>query len=850
LIVVVVFTASLWLLHHELRQYHFRDLSRSLRDLSKGQIALAVLLTLANYGTLTGYDWFSVRQAGRRLAFRRVAFAAFEGFALSQSVSLGGVTGASIRYRLYGNWGLSATEVTAVVIYNTVAFWFGFLAMVGLALAIEPRALSPLVAVDPFVLRIVGGSILALGGGMLVASAIRKRPWKLAYWEIQPPQLGLALCQVGVAMLDWTLVAGVLFALLPHGGMSYLGFLGAFLFAQVAGLVSHVPGGLGVFETTLLVLLGHNAPIAHVLAALVVFRGLYYLLPLLLATLLLIGSELRRRSGGDAAASLSARLAGLVPPVLAAAAFTAGVVLLVSGATPAAAGRLRLLGHFLPLPLVELSHFLGSIVGVLLLLVARGVQRRQKGALWLAVGLMLAGVVMSLLKGFDYEEAAFLLLVIGALWSRRGAFYRRTSLLDERFTSHWTVAIAVALAGSLWLVFFAHKHTAYSSDLWWRFALHADAPRAMRAEVGVVMVVVFAAAARLLRPPRLSREVADGELLRVRAIVASETHTVASLALLGDKAFLFSASGDCAVMYGVRGRSWIALGDPLGSDAEKGELIEAFVELSDRNGGWPVFYEVGPDCAASYRELGLGQFKLGEEASVRLSDFRLEGRARKSLRAAYNQSLRGGLTFAVLPRQTVPLVLAELLEISSNWLACKNSSEKGFSLGFFDADYLLNFPIAVIRKEGTIVAFANVVEGANRQELSVDLMRHRDTAPRGIMDYLFVELMLWGQAAGYAWFNLGMAPLSGLATGPLAPLWDRTGSYLFRHGEHFYNFEGLRAYKDKFDPEWSPRYLVCRADLALPFILADIAVLISGGFTRIVVGHAPRRLRLLRARAG
>jgi phosphatidylglycerol lysyltransferase len=102
------------------------------------------------------------------------------------------------------------------------------------------------------------------------------------------------------------------------------------------------------------------------------------------------------------------------------------------------------------------------------------------------------------------------------------------------------------------------------------------------------------------------------------------------------------------------------------------------------------------------------------------------------------------------------------------------------------------------------------------------------------MDYLFIELMLWGKAQGYHWFSLGMTPLAGLEDRALAPLWSRMGAFLFRHGEHFYNFQGLRDYKEKFAPVWQPKYLVSPDGFVLPRILVDLASLISGGAKGVV----------------
>jgi phosphatidylglycerol lysyltransferase len=225
---------------------------------------------------------------------------------------------------------------------------------------------------------------------------------------------------------------------------------------------------------------------------------------------------------------------------------------------------------------------------------------------------------------------------------------------------------------------------------------------------------------------------------------------------------------------------------------------------------------------------------MGEQARVPLNGFSLEGSARKDLRRSLRVMQKAQVTFEVLPTEQVPVLLPVLRQVSDAWLAEKQVREKGFSLGRFDEGYLSNFPVAVARREGRIVAFANVWLGADHHEVSVDLMRYAPDAPTGVMEYLFTELLLWASAQGYAWFNLGMAPLSGLEARALAPLWSRAGALLFRHGEHFYNFQGLRDYKEKFTPTWEPRYLASPGGLALPRVVANVAALVSGGLSGMV----------------
>ncbi|MCJ7594119.1 MAG: phosphatidylglycerol lysyltransferase domain-containing protein, partial [Desulfobacterales bacterium] len=367
------------------------------------------------------------------------------------------------------------------------------------------------------------------------------------------------------------------------------------------------------------------------------------------------------------------------------------------------------------------------------------------------------------------------------------------------------------------------------------FALHGDAPRFLRAIVGAVGFTIFFAMAKLLRPsPPGAAASRDEDLGKVIPIVRGSPQTYANLALLRDKAFLFSQNGKAFVMYGIEGRSWIGMGDPVGPEEEWPELLWRFREMCDLYDGWPVFYEVRAEHLHLYLDLGLSFLKLGEEARVPLQGFSLEGGARKGLRHTHHRFEKEGWLFQVIPAEETASRLPELKGISDAWLDGKHTREKGFSLGYFSEDYLKRFPAGIVRKEGRILAFANIWEGAGKDELSIDLMRYLPDSPSGVREYLFIQLMLWGKQEGYQWFSLGMAPLSGLEARDLAPLWNRLGAFVFRHGEHFYNLQGLRQYKDKFDPEWQPKYLASPGGLTLPRILGNIASLISGGIRGVV----------------
>jgi phosphatidylglycerol lysyltransferase len=247
-----------------------------------------------------------------------------------------------------------------------------------------------------------------------------------------------------------------------------------------------------------------------------------------------------------------------------------------------------------------------------------------------------------------------------------------------------------------------------------------------------------------------------------------------------------------------------------------------------------VFYEVGPAQLPLYIDLGLTLAKLGEAARAHLPDFSLDGSSRRGLRRSFRQVERTGASFEIVPRDAVPSLLPDLRVVSDEWLKAKETREKGFSLGSFDPDYLKRFRHAIVRYQGRIVAFANIWETATRQEASMDLMRYGASAPDSVMDYLFVNMLLWAKAEGYQWFNLGMAPLSGFQRRSLAPMWHRIGGLFYQHGERFYHFRGLRQFKEKFAASWSPVYLASPGGLKLPRILASVATLISNGWRGVL----------------
>lgn len=811
-------------LHRELAAYRPGAILAAVRSFPQATLYLALGLTALDYTVLTGYDELALRFIGHPLSYGRTALVSFVSYAFGHNMGLSFLSGGGARLRFYSAWGLSAMEIAGIQSFCGMTFWTGFLAVGGAVFVLEPAALPKSLGL-PFSSALpLGIACLAFLGLVFATSILGKDSLRVRSVKIPLPGPRMVLAQVVLSSVDWVLAAWVLYVLLPPGDLGFPGFLGFFMLAQAAGLASQMPGGLGVFETALLLLLKPHIAGAEVMAALLVYRGIYYLLPLVAAALV---TGIREAVSRGLARSYAESFA---PTVLSVAVFAAGTVLLLTGSLPTERERLTALSAFVPLALLEISHFTASLLGAGLLFLARGLARRLDAAYVLTLLFLAAGTVLAFLRGFDIEAAALLGLVFVGMLPCRKSFYRKSALFGSPLSLPWLVSVALVMGASLWLGFFAYRHVEYDSSLWWQFALHGRASRFLRSGVGMSVFGLVLGLNGLLRQARIRPVPPTKEDLgRAAPIVGESPRADSALALLGDKSLLFSESGRAFVMYGVSGPSWIAMGDPVGPDEEVPELAWRFKEAAAASGGRPVFYEVGKENLPLYRGMGMLALKIGEEGRVPLAQFSLEGGAYKEFRAAKKRAEeKEGCTFSVLPPEEVKEVLGEFRRVSDEWLRDKNTREKGFSLGAFREDYVSRWPAAVVKRGESLVAFANLWLSGGGEELSPDLMRYGSAAPRDVMTYLFGETMAWGKSRGVRWFSLGMAPLSGLEEAE-GEIWPRAGSFLFRHGEHFYNFQGLRHYKEKFHPLWEPRYLAATGVLAVPRVMADLAALVAGG---------------------
>jgi phosphatidylglycerol lysyltransferase len=815
---LAVFAGALWLLHRQVSSYRADDVKAALRTLEWQQVAAAIALMTAGYWLLTLYDVLALRHIGKRLPYRRVAFCAYTSYAFVHSFGFGSLLHATIRYRMYTPQGLRAGDIAEVTAFVNITFMIGLGIVLPLMALLEPAALEGL--------GVPKSSVVAFGWGALALTIFYstlgwwvRGPIKIFSYPLKVPRPAMALAQMALSLADIAIGAAVLYWCLPaDGAVTYLHVLAIFVVALTAAIISHVPGGVGVLEAIVFAGLGEHMPGEAILAGLLVFRVVYFLLPLLVAGILFGAAELlqARRRIALASQSVATLIAPGAPIVLAGCAFVAGAVLLFSNATPESTATLYALYRVLPLPVVEASHFTGSIVGLVLLLIADPLQRRSHTAWLVALLLLLVGAASLLLKGLAWQQAAFLLVVFLLLLAGRDEFYQRSSLVARVFTPGWFVAVGVVLGSALWLGLFSYKHFEHAGEQWWHFAIFGDASRFLRASVAVAVVALGFALWRLLALAKHPAAKPDAAALAQAAeIAALSPEARVNAALLGDKSLVFHPAGDAFLSYEVSRRSWVALGEPVGPLTRWSDLFRRLTAEATRHGGWPVFFGLGEAGAQMCRKLGFAVRKIGEEAIVPLENFSAES-VDAAVRAAHSALAEGGCRFEVVEDEAASRLLEE------------------FWPGRFAA--LDRLAVACVRAEGCVVVAGVVARSAGNAELSLETVRCTGDSPRGAVEFLFLEAMLWGAARGFRRFDLGLVPPRRIERRQERSRWHRIGTALYRHGELFPDFAELRRAKERFHPRWEPRFVCSHRNLPIARALPDIAQLAARGAVRVSPG--------------
>jgi phosphatidylglycerol lysyltransferase len=752
-------------------------------------------------------------------------------FAWSNFLTLGPLAGPALRLWLYKPLGVEGKRSRSALSAIMASFSLGLLGWCAAAAVPLPEE------IESFAARVALGVIAAgIAAGVLrILPRLPLLPRTFRAWEGSSPALA------AVAAADW-LLAWVVFHLAVFGIHSDIApalSLRAFFLGQVIGLASLIPGGLGSADAYWILVLGTAAG-GHdrLLASLILYRAVYYFLPWVLASLFLLGQMV----------SAGRRTRVFIRTAMAGYAFLCGMVLLGSAATPALADRLAFLQRSVPLAVVELSHWVSVLLGFFLLVISRGLLRGYRSSHRLALALFLAGALTTFLKGLDFEEALFSLGAVTLLLIFRRTFQHAGRLQPpvEFMVSVGLFAVVLFVAVGFGSFAVPGLPAAFS-----HFGPTHQAAQFLRALI-VLIFAALAAAFHYAQRSRVQDRLPDadeiGRALEVSRRQARSTNPL--LVAARDKALFWpkprnGSSGaeggeEGFIAYRTFGRFLIAYSDPVCPPGAERQILADFLEEASSRDHDVILYQISPTLLPAAHDFGFTFFKLGEEGIVDLSRFDLKGNKAKKWRHAVNRVEKEGGIFEIVQGEALRALLPEMRRVSDAWLKIKQGAEKGFSIGRFDEEYLARFPCAVVRDgTGAIAGFANLLEGRPGGEISVDLMRYLPGKEgqgllEDVIEYLFIQVMLHAKERGFTRFNLGMAPLSSVGELHWARPLERLAHLFFRHGEHWFNFQGLRRFKEKFEPDWEPRYMAYPRPWDWPVAVTSTAVLIAGGWPALL----------------
>lgn len=661
------------------------------------------------------------------------------------------------------------------------------------------------------------------------ARAVANHPARLGQMVV----IGLALHLVDVATLSTLFLAF-------HQPVIIGPIVAGYTIGTLFLIVSPTPMGIGFVEGLMpLAFISLGLPGEAATAITLTFRGLNFWLPLVLGFILLQRVRSFSTEKQTTARVWNVRVIAILTALM-------GMVNILSAVTPSLSNRLAIVAQFSPLLIRRGSHLTAALAGFALLLLASSLWRHKQTAWLLTLLVLVISAVSHVVKGLDYEEATLAAGLAIWLFTLRPYFHARSDLpsiqqglrvvlvallftlaygtvgfylLDRHFSVNFSLAAALRQTVVMFSQFYdpgLEPLTGFGRF----FASSIYLVGAVTLGYGLVM---------LARPVLIRRPATASQKVRARAVVeAYGRSSLARMTLFNDKSYYFSPGGS-VVAYIVRGRTAVALGDPIGPREDALATITGFKATCAGNDWLPAFHQTLPDYLDNYRAAGFKTLCIGNEAIVSLNDFSLAGKSNKDLRWTANRLPRLGYQAKIHPAPSSDDLLNELRVVSDEWLTLVHGREKQFSLGWFDDDYIRQAPvIAIHAPDGSVSAFANIVPEYQRNEITIDLMRHRPQAEAGTMDFLFISLLEWAKTQGYETVSLGLSPLSGVGQSQDDPNVERALHYIYKNVNQFYNFKGLHAFKEKFHPCWSPRYLVYPNSASLAVIALAISRASSG----------------------
>lgn len=814
----VMVVAVVLVARNQIKEVSGEELNQLLTEQQPAVIVGFLVLGVVAFLATGLYDVFASKHFEVRIPLRSALKIGWVSQAMNNFAGLGGLTGGTIRTKYYTRHGadtkLALNVTLAVWLANLIGLFVMLLATMPLAIRWDGAFIAVPVLACLYVPLYFFGQKIHLGKLDLTKTPLGSQ----TIWQ--------KLEMTFASAADWA-VAGVFFwacirLFTPDAPLYATIFV--YSTATIIGLLSMLPAGLGSFDVAVISMMGMlGFGSERLLLGVLLFRIAYYLLPWVLSLVLL---------AKDFALRFNVLVHnGIVQQILLILLITmmalSGGYILFKSLYPSSA-RLAWIQHVLPYGVQISASLTRLFIGVIMLAAAWGLHKRTYRIYQACVMFTWMGLLAEIFRGGHLRGFVFFGIFALLLFLVRNAFTVEPKSLTIRNLIHITV-IATTTPATLILVktLLVKKSLHTSFDFALNLVLNKPgSPLAVRIAfyfcLGVVfaLILLFTRTRKLEFTPPTSAEIS--EFLEFEQKWGGTEHSY--LFALGDKQVFYNEPKSVALLYRPHRGVLVQLGDPIGNREDVEDALDEFFDFAEENNMTTIFYEVSEKFLPDLLDEGMRIIKIGEDADVDLQCYSNVGNKGKIYRRMRNRMKQNETYPEILYPPFTPEQLDELEDVSDAWLG--ERTEMGFSLGFFDRDYLSLNPVLVVRSENRIEGFANLIRN-NDATFSFDLMRIRPDAPGGTMDGILVSLIEWAKDAGYRYINLGMAPLSEVGTGHFSHGASRVVKMIHDFGNRIYNFQGLRSYKEKFNPKWHSRYLAYPSGPSLPSLLIAVLELIN-----------------------
>lgn len=613
-----------------------------------------------------------------------------------------------------------------------------------------------------------------------------------------------------VSLVEWS-CAGLFFytiGFLLGVRLSIFKVLGIFVIGCILGLASFIPGGLGSFELVVLgSLKSFGIDTELILSWLLLYRLFYYILPFLLGLVFFVrdlGTIFDERNDKIPSRIIKSLGLDLFSLML----YLGGAFMIFSSTIPDELSKIHWLRNFSPINANLIYQFPSIIFGLAFIILGRAKRERVKRAGRLSLIILSLALFYSIFSGFGLIEIFYILILIFL-----GRRTRDVATRDQFVYSPEALTIDFLVLAFISLVTIYFMGLNYRlTPLNYKDFLIIPFERSFLNFFFFFLILIFIMkiliryleGEKIKLGEKLDRE----KVLKILSDYQSGPET--PLALVGDKKIYYyeeEGQATCGLSIYTYWDRVIVMGSPFGKEEDYNKLLEKFLSDVDLYGYKAIFYEIGEEETIRLHDFGFSFIKFGEMASIDLEEFSLEGHEHRSQRNIMSKFDKASYRFEVVSGPFDDDFLDKLEEISNDWL--EGRREKGFSLGYFNRDYLRLCDMAIVKDaDGKILAFANIMPNQNDTWATIDLMRYyREGTPNSIMDFLFLNLFLYFKDKEKKYFEMGMAPLSNVGINANSFVEEKVAYLVYKFGYKFYSFEGLRAYKEKFKPIWQAIYL-------------------------------------------